>query len=156
MAQRLVHHGIFQSPKTHIRGEWDFYGIYDANSTRLRSLGWSERFGSPQDLLDGIDFEVETYLRTKKLIPDIPTPETVLVTGGSGYVGSSIVLELLRNARRFNVRLAVRGKEQYDDWVKAYPGYARRLEWTTVSSLTDPSGYTEAVKNVKHVVHTAS
>jgi hypothetical protein len=164
IAKQLYKHGILAEPLVRTQGEWDFYGIYDSSTSRLRELGWYERFGSAQDFLDGIDFEVESVLLQKGLIPKskpTPTPtqprkDVVLVTGASGWIGSAVALRFLRHARGFTVRLALRSIDQFEAWTREYPQWKDRLEFVEVKSLTDPEVWKDAVKGVRYVAHVAS
>jgi hypothetical protein len=158
IAKQLHKHGVLSEPLVRTQGEWDFYGIYDSSTSRLRELGWYERFGSAQDFLDGIDFEVESVLLQKGLIPK-PTPpkkDVVLVTGASGWIGSAVALRFLRHAKGFTVRLALRSKDQFEAWAREYPQWKDRLEFVEVTSLTDAEAWKDAVKGVRYVAHVAS
>jgi hypothetical protein len=172
IAKQLHKHRVLSEPLVRTQGEWDFYGIYDSSTSRLRELGWYERFGSAQDFLDGIDFEVESVLLQKGLIPkptSTPTPtptptqttaqtrkDVVLVTGASGWIGSAVALRFLRHARGFTVRLALRSIDQFEAWTREYPQWKHRLEFVEVTSLTDPEVWKDAVKGVRYVAHVAS
>ncbi|NMO34981.1 NAD-dependent epimerase/dehydratase family protein [Streptomyces sp. GMY01] len=83
-------------------------------------------------------------------------PETVLVTGGSGYIAGWCVVELLR--RGYRVRTTVRGhsKEQMvRETVAAGADAGDRLEFA-VADLTSDDGWDAAVEGVDHVLHVAS
>ncbi|MEU8488010.1 NAD-dependent epimerase/dehydratase family protein [Streptomyces sp. NPDC048641] len=83
-------------------------------------------------------------------------PETVLVTGGSGYVAGWCIVELLR--RGYRVRTTVRspGKEQaVREAVATQADTAGRLEFA-IADLTADEGWDAAVKGVDHVLHVAS
>ncbi|MFC1412517.1 NAD-dependent epimerase/dehydratase family protein [Streptacidiphilus sp. N1-12] len=83
-------------------------------------------------------------------------PETVLVTGGSGYIAGWCITELLRNG--YEVRTTVRsgGKEQAVlDAVSTQLDPAGRLSFA-VADLTADDGWDDAVKGVDYVLHVAS
>ncbi|MFJ3666948.1 NAD-dependent epimerase/dehydratase family protein [Streptomyces sp. NPDC090106] len=82
--------------------------------------------------------------------------ETVLVTGGTGYVGGWCVVELLRGG--YQVRTTVRdhSKEQAVlDAVATQVDVDGRLEFV-IADLTADAGWDAAVKDVDHVLHVAS
>jgi len=83
-------------------------------------------------------------------------PETVLVTGGSGYVAGWCIVELLR--RGYRVRTTVRGhaKEQaVREAVATEAAAAGRLEFA-VADLTADQGWGEAVEGTDYILHVAS
>ncbi|MFD3564068.1 NAD-dependent epimerase/dehydratase family protein [Streptomyces sp. NPDC058686] len=83
-------------------------------------------------------------------------PETVLVTGGSGYVAGWCIVELLR--RGYRVRTTVRspGKVQaVREAVATQADTAGRLQFA-IADLTADEGWDAAVKDVDHVLHVAS
>ncbi|MFI9103687.1 NAD-dependent epimerase/dehydratase family protein [Streptomyces fildesensis] len=83
-------------------------------------------------------------------------PETVLVTGGSGYIAGWCIVELLRAG--YDVRTTVRshGKEKaVVDAVSTAVDPAGRLGFA-VADLTDDEGWDLAVKGVDYVLHVAS
>lgn len=82
------------------------------------------------------------------------TSSLILLTGGSGFVGSSIALEAL--SRGFSVRLALRKPSQFDDWLKKYPEWKDKLSYIVVEDFGAEGAFDEAVKGVQHVVHTAT
>ncbi len=83
-------------------------------------------------------------------------PETVLVTGGSGYVAGWCVAELLR--RGYEVRTTVRDgakSKTVVDAVSTVVDPAGRLDFA-VADLTADDGWDAAVEGVDHVLHVAS
>ena len=142
IAQALAKHGVHKDADVRIVDASDSSGNCLSRATRLYKLGWYEKFGSEQDFLDGIDFDVETILRQQTLLKSGPKEgELVLVTGASGFLGSSIVTHLLRHPARFSVRLAMRQRTQFDAWVDEYPEYADRLDYAQIPSLTETDAF---------------
>lgn len=83
-------------------------------------------------------------------------PETVLVTGGSGYVAGWCVVELLRRGHRVRTTVRGPGKEQaVRDAVATEVDADGRLEFA-IADLTADEGWDAAVKGVDHVLHVAS
>ncbi|KAI5481328.1 3-beta hydroxysteroid dehydrogenase/isomerase [Pseudohyphozyma bogoriensis] len=78
----------------------------------------------------------------------------VLVTGATGYVGSEIALEFLRQG--FAVRQAIRSQSQADAWNDKFPQYKDRTSFVFISSLEATGAFDEAVKGVTYVAHAAS
>ena len=82
--------------------------------------------------------------------------ETVLVTGGTGYVAGWVIAELLE--RGYRVRTTVRGlsKEQaVRDAVATVTDPGDRLGFA-VADLTRDEGWDGAVAGVDYVLHVAS
>src|SRR5262249_8320626 len=82
--------------------------------------------------------------------------ETVLVTGGTGYVAGWCIVELLE--RGYDVRTTVRsqGKEQaVRDAVATVIDPGDRLGYA-IADLTKDDGWDEAVAGVDYVLHVAS
>lgn len=77
-----------------------------------------------------------------------------LVTGASGYVGSAIALEFLKQG--FSVRLALRNEAQRDAWLETYPDTADRTSFAFITSIDTPGAFDEAVKGVTYIAHAAS
>jgi len=83
-------------------------------------------------------------------------PETVLVTGGTGYVGGWCVAELLRRGYQVRTTVRSRGREQaVRDAVAGQVDADGRLEFA-VADLTSDEGWDTAVRGVDHVLHVAS
>ncbi|QXE36155.1 NAD-dependent epimerase/dehydratase family protein [Streptomyces sp. GMY02] len=83
-------------------------------------------------------------------------PETVLVTGGSGYVAGWCVVELLRRGYRVRTTVRSRAKEQaVSDAVATQVDADGRLEFA-VADLTADEGWEVAVKDVDYILHVAS
>ncbi|MEU6818162.1 NAD-dependent epimerase/dehydratase family protein [Streptomyces sp. NPDC046860] len=83
-------------------------------------------------------------------------PETVLVTGGSGYIGGWCVAELLRRGHTVRATVRAPGREQaVIDAVSAVTDPGGRLEFA-VADLTADAGWTDAVRGADRVLHVAS
>jgi len=83
-------------------------------------------------------------------------PETVLVTGGSGYVAGWCIVELLQRGYRVRTTVRSHGKEQaVSEAVATQADAGGRLEFA-VADLTADGGWDAAVKGVDHVLHVAS
>ncbi|MFI9486129.1 SDR family oxidoreductase [Promicromonospora sp. NPDC052451] len=82
---------------------------------------------------------------------------TVLVTGGTGFLGSHTVARLVREGHR--TRVTVRGPEQQATVLSALRQAdvepAGRLEFA-VADLSDDRGWAQAMDGVSHVLHHAS
>lgn len=82
--------------------------------------------------------------------------ETVLVTGGSGYIAGWCVTELLR--RGYDVRTTVRGthrEKTVTEAVSSAVDPAGRLTFA-VADLTADDGWEDALRDVTYVLHVAS
>ncbi|MBB4796198.1 nucleoside-diphosphate-sugar epimerase [Streptomyces nodosus] len=83
-------------------------------------------------------------------------PETVLVTGGTGYVGGWCVAELLRRGYRVRTTVRSHGREQaVRDAVATQVDAQDRLEFA-MADLTADQGWDAAVRGVNFVLHVAS
>jgi dihydroflavonol-4-reductase len=87
-----------------------------------------------------------------------PDSETVLVTGGSGYVGSWVIIELLR--RGYRVRTTLRRLSRADDVGAAIAAgmdevASERLSFHQAGLLED-AGWKEAAAGADYVLHVAS
>ena len=82
--------------------------------------------------------------------------QTVLVTGGSGFLGGWCIVELLQ--RGYGVRTTVRSlsrEQEIRDGVAAQADAGDRLEVVTADLLAD-EGWAEAVAGCTYVLHVAS
>ena len=83
----------------------------------------------------------------------------VLLTGGTGYLGFAILLDLLRNGYR--VRAAARSQTKISI-VQSAPSITAlnlpktQLEFVLVPDMTIPGAYDEAVQGVDFIVHAAA
>ncbi|MFF1400582.1 NAD-dependent epimerase/dehydratase family protein [Streptomyces sp. NPDC058287] len=83
-------------------------------------------------------------------------PETVLVTGGTGYVGGWCIVELLQRGYRVRTTVPSHGREQaVSDAVATQVDADGRLEFA-IADLTTDEGWEAAVKGVDYVLHVAS
>jgi nucleoside-diphosphate-sugar epimerase len=85
--------------------------------------------------------------------------ELVLLTGGTGYIGSSILVDLLKSGYR--VRVAARSQAKIDrvlaaPSISAMDAPATNLTFVTVPDMTAPGAYDEAVDGVDYIVHAAA
>ncbi|KJZ72452.1 hypothetical protein HIM_08121 [Hirsutella minnesotensis 3608] len=86
----------------------------------------------------------------------IPKDSVVLVTGATGYIGSWIAHEFVKQGYR--VRAAARNQEKatlLKSVLEKQYG-SNRVEIALISDMTDPHAYDEAIKGVSAVVHVAS
>ncbi len=82
--------------------------------------------------------------------------KTVLVTGGSGFIGSWMIIELLK--RGYFVRTTVRSPDKeavVRSWITAKSELRERLSFAIVD-LTNDKGWDKAVENCDYVIHVAS
>ncbi|WP_329372869.1 SDR family oxidoreductase [Streptomyces sp. NBC_01483] len=96
-------------------------------------------------------------MSTEDFTLSLPEGEKVLVTGGSGFVGSHTAVRLLREGH--HIRVAVRGPAQ-EAQVRAALQQARvdpadLLEFA-VADLSADDGWAQAMDGVAHVLHHAS
>ncbi|PYH40460.1 SDR family oxidoreductase [Aspergillus saccharolyticus JOP 1030-1] len=82
-------------------------------------------------------------------------PETLLVTGASGFVASHIIQRFLEAG--YNIRGTVRSASTAETVKSRYPpDQANRLSFTIVPDIAAPGAFDSAVKDVCGVIHTAS
>ncbi|CAI7634267.1 unnamed protein product [Penicillium glandicola] len=82
-----------------------------------------------------------------------PNPtETVLVTGGSGFVASHVVRELLQQG--YSVRVTVRSEAIAKKVLQAHDG--QRLSYILVPDMIVPGAYDAAVQGITGVFHLSS
>ena len=84
-------------------------------------------------------------------------PRTVCVTGASGYCGTSLVLELLRNGD--SVHACARSETEVEQWQSAFrdePGVVDgRLRFFVVPNIDVAGAIDEAVRGCDAVGHLA-
>ncbi|GAA6044354.1 hypothetical protein JCM8097_002785, partial [Rhodosporidiobolus ruineniae] len=80
--------------------------------------------------------------------------QLVLVTGTSGFVGTEVALEFLKNG--FRVRGTVRSEEKAKKWEEKHGNFEGRLEWSIVKDIATEGAFDEAIKGVDFLAHTAS
>lgn len=83
------------------------------------------------------------------------TREIVFVTGGGGYIGSSVVHAFLHHPAQYIVRLGLRKKAQQDAYLKKYEKYASRLQFYLFSDMTTEGVFDQALEGVSYVAHLA-
>jgi nucleoside-diphosphate-sugar epimerase len=96
-------------------------------------------------------------MSTEDLTASTPESETVLVTGGTGFVGGHMVARLLREGYRARVTVRESGQEAGVLAALQQAGVdpADRLEFA-VADLSVDAGWAEAMGGVSHVLHLAS
>ncbi|KAI0044603.1 NAD(P)-binding protein [Auriscalpium vulgare] len=87
-------------------------------------------------------------------MPTITPGSTVLVTGGSGYIGAWVIKYLVE--RRYSVVAAVRNDEQGSFIVNRFPFYAGKVTYVNVPDISKDGAYDEAVSGVDAIIHIAS
>lgn len=83
-------------------------------------------------------------------------PETVLLTGGNGFVGSAVLVALCEAG--YNVRAVVRRQDAIDK-TSTHPTikqFSDKIQWSIIPDISKPDAFLEAVKGCHHVVHVAS
>lgn len=84
--------------------------------------------------------------------------DLVLITGATGYLGSLVVLQALRQGYR--VRMAVRSEARAQRVLTApfikEMNFGDRLSWVIVPDMSANGAYDEAVRGVKYIIHTAA
>ncbi len=75
--------------------------------------------------------------------------ETILVTGGSGFVAAHVLNAFLD--RGYNVRATVRSQSSADKVKKTHGHYGDKLSFAIVPDVQTPGAFDEAVKGVQGV-----
>ena len=78
----------------------------------------------------------------------------VLVTGATGFIGAHIVDNLL--ARGFKVRGTTRSIAKGQSMIDARPEHKQSLEFVQTQDFEKSADFTEAVRGVGAIIHTAS
>lgn len=84
------------------------------------------------------------------------TREIVLVTGGGGYIGASVVHAFMRHPARYIVRLALRRESQKTAYLEKYVDESDRLQFWFFSDMTKEGCFDSALEGVTYVAHLAS
>ncbi|CAK7221618.1 hypothetical protein SBRCBS47491_004590 [Sporothrix bragantina] len=82
------------------------------------------------------------------------SPQYVLVTGATGFIGAHVVDVLL--ARGLRVRGATRSPAKGEAMRTARPQHANRLDFVQIADFSEPSSLADAVQGVDAVIHVAS
>ncbi|KAK6522450.1 hypothetical protein TWF281_003011 [Arthrobotrys megalospora] len=82
-----------------------------------------------------------------------PADQTILITGASGFVGSGVVLRVLKEG--YKVRLTIRNPDQ-EAWLKKVFGHEDQVSFVVVPDFVKPGAFDEVVKDVDFVIHTSS
>ncbi|KAL7650373.1 hypothetical protein ACMYSQ_012170 [Aspergillus niger] len=78
----------------------------------------------------------------------------ILVSGANGFLGTWIVRQLLEEG--YSVRAAVRTMERGAYLKELFKSHGERLEIVAVGDLTEVNAFSDAVKDVYGIIHTAS
>ncbi|KAL3258693.1 hypothetical protein ABHI18_005822 [Aspergillus niger] len=78
----------------------------------------------------------------------------ILVSGANGFLGTWIVRRLLEEG--YSVRAAVRTMERGAYLKELFKSHGERLEIVAVGDLTEVNAFSDAVKDVYGIIHTAS
>lgn len=81
-------------------------------------------------------------------------PQTILITGGSGFVAAS-VLNVFIDAG-YNIRTTVRSEQAADNVRNTHGKYGSKLSFAIVPDIAAEGAFDEAVKGVDGVIHIAS
>ena len=75
--------------------------------------------------------------------------KTVLITGGSGFVGAHVLKAFLK--RGYTVRTTARSQASADKIKESHRLYVKSLDFVIVPDIQAPGAYDEAVKGVNGV-----
>ncbi|KZP01478.1 NAD-P-binding protein [Calocera viscosa TUFC12733] len=82
------------------------------------------------------------------------SPAVVFVTGGNGFLGTTTVLELIKQG--YKVKGTIRSQAKADAFNKKYPTQSSSIDWVVVPELTNEIDMTTATADVDYVIHMAS
>lgn len=84
-----------------------------------------------------------------------PSEQTILLTGGTGFIGAHIIREFL--AKGYRLRCAVRSEQSIDAIKQAHPPeHWEKLSFVVVPDMQAPHAFDEAVRGVNGIIHGAS
>lgn len=89
-------------------------------------------------------------------MPAVDHPALILLTGGTGFVGSAILQNLL--VKGFSVRAAIRSESKASLVKSSFQTYidSAKLTFVIVTDLLNEGAFDDAVKDVDAIVHCAS
>ncbi|KAG8769042.1 methylglyoxal reductase (NADPH-dependent) gre2 [Serendipita sp. 397] len=89
-------------------------------------------------------------------MPAILPKSKVLLTGGSGFLGTWIIKTLLTQSPSFHVRAAVRSQQKAELLKKLFKDHSDNLELVLFDDISSPGALDEAVHGVQGIIHSAS
>lgn len=78
-------------------------------------------------------------------------PESILVTGVSGFLGSAVALAFLSEGHQ--IRATVRTDSQVTAWLAKYPEWRDSIEWFVVPDVAAPGALDAAVRGDSRGAH---
>ncbi|KAM0755609.1 NAD-P-binding protein [Meredithblackwellia eburnea MCA 4105] len=80
--------------------------------------------------------------------------DLVLVTGATGFLGTEVALSFIEQG--FKVRGTARSQAKAQEWEEKNSSTKGKIEWAIVEDIVAPGAFTEAIKGVTILAHTAS
>ena len=87
-----------------------------------------------------------------KVMSSVPSSQTILITGGSGFIAAHVLNSFLR--RGYAVRTTVRSEESSEKVKQTHSQYLSKLSFAIVKDITADGAFDDAVKDVDGVIHT--
>lgn len=87
-----------------------------------------------------------------KVMSSVPSSQTILITGGSGFVAAHVLNSFLR--RGYAVRTTVRSEQSAEKVKQSHSQYLSKLSFAIVKDITADGAFDDAVKDVDGVIHT--